>query len=1061
MDHRIQCLGGLKHSGMISVGMMSVTDGKAKRRHLSAAECSGLTSGSQAVKQPFTVSLHNNNPNKGLLPRSPNKRRRQVSNIRKQASITGFFASTGVLSSSPQKGKAVRTAPAPDFPMIMKEEEKVEVAMDLMEGITEQMFEDDEEFEMGSGSVKTKDNEQEWTRAGCSSWASPPPVSSFLVGCVKKEEVEDDDEYDVQSLPDAHYGLLGINRALLEPQGHIQDLPEELLSIIFARLPADDLYRHVSLVCRHWRDIVMDPQFLPWKKFYYRYEKQEEMALMELNALLEGNGIVKTNELCVLNMVRYMSQFKHSRRVNMADVIRCLKGHRLYAQAEACIKHRLPDMETIDGDPNPWSVMTLMLILADRVKDVQDLVARLQTSGCLLTPDLISEFLWAVAALLLAMRDTNITITNRWHYNIFYVLHLMENAPPPQSDGEGREKQIHVTHEQHQILNHDIQRDHVVKIMAFAGTGKTTTLVKYAQQRPHLRFLYISFNKSVIVQAKRSFPSNVECRTIHSMAYKAIGHRYRSLGKLCNNLKPFTVAFVLPKGQGGFVNAKVVTQTISNFCSSTDESIGPQHVPDRYKNTNGREECPSESKRKMFANDAQNIWKKMTEMKPTKQTAHYITHDGYLKLWQLQKPELEDYDAIFIDEAQDCTPVIMDIMLSQACGKILVGDPHQQIYTFRGAVNALHAVPHTHLYYLTQSFRFGSEIAYVSATVLHVCKKVKKILVGGHQDGTVRGEDKETLDTVRLAQTQVGGKVAILCRCNLTVFCEVVRLTDVNPNCKIHIVGGVENFGLKQILDIWILMQPEVKRRNENLRIMDPFIRSFCREKLGGYAGLKRYAIHTEDRELEAKLSMVEKFIKRIPQLVDRIYSCAQSKPDCADFILGTVHKSKGLEFDTVVVMDDFIKVPCSRHNLQRMNISPGIRKALADEWNLLYVAVTRAKRTLYITKSLRNILTLAGEYFLRFELSSTLLDKDQHRRCSTRECPNLITAETPLGMHKLPVTYMDTAEEGGVLCASCVEQRVGPVAFLLSPPEAVKSMHYTEEQLNLPINVGMLLALF
>lgn len=47
-------------------------------------------------------------------------------------------------------------------------------------------------------------------------------------------------------------------------------------------------------------------------------------------------------------------------------------------------------------------------------------------------------------------------------------------------------------------------------------------------------------------------------------------------------------------------------------------------------------------------------------------------------------------------------PVIVDIMLSQSCGKILVGDPHQQIYTFRGAVNALHSVRHTHIYYLTQ-----------------------------------------------------------------------------------------------------------------------------------------------------------------------------------------------------------------------------------------------------------------------------------------------------------------------------------------------------------------------
>ena len=35
-----------------------------------------------------------------------------------------------------------------------------------------------------------------------------------------------------------------------------------------------------------------------------------------------------------------------------------------------------------------------------------------------------------------------------------------------------------------------------------------------------------------------------------------------------------------------------------------------------------------------------------------------------------------------------------------------------------------------------------------------------------------------------------------------------------------------------------------------------------------------------------------------------------------ADFILGTVHKAKGLEFDTVMVTDDFAKVPSSKHNL-------------------------------------------------------------------------------------------------------------------------------------------------
>lgn len=37
------------------------------------------------------------------------------------------------------------------------------------------------------------------------------------------------------------------------------------------------------------------------------------------------------------------------------------------------------------------------------------------------------------------------------------------------------------------------------------------------------------------------------------------------------------------------------------------------------------------------------------------------------------------------------------------------------------------------------------------------------------------------------------------------------------------------------------------------------------------------------------------------------------------EYILGTVHKAKGLEFDTVHVLDDFVKVPCARHNLAQL----------------------------------------------------------------------------------------------------------------------------------------------
>ena len=38
----------------------------------------------------------------------------------------------------------------------------------------------------------------------------------------------------------------------------------------------------------------------------------------------------------------------------------------------------------------------------------------------------------------------------------------------------------------------------------------------------------------------------------------------------------------------------------------------------------------------------------------------------------------------------------------QTCPKVFVGDPYQQIYGFRGAVNALDAIEPTHTFYLTE-----------------------------------------------------------------------------------------------------------------------------------------------------------------------------------------------------------------------------------------------------------------------------------------------------------------------------------------------------------------------
>ena len=100
------------------------------------------------------------------------------------------------------------------------------------------------------------------------------------------------------------------------------------------------------------------------------------------------------------------------------------------------------------------------------------------------------------------------------------------------------------------------------------------------------------------------------------------------------------------------------------------------------------------------------------------------SHDTYLKLYQLSKPKL-GFELVFLDEAADTTPCVLDIVLNQAPGAkvILVGDDRQSIYQWRGAVNAMSRV-HGITLPLSQSFRYGQEIADVAMAVLQNSIKI-------------------------------------------------------------------------------------------------------------------------------------------------------------------------------------------------------------------------------------------------------------------------------------------------------------------------------------------------
>ena len=117
-----------------------------------------------------------------------------------------------------------------------------------------------------------------------------------------------------------------------------------------------------------------------------------------------------------------------------------------------------------------------------------------------------------------------------------------------------------------------------------------------------------------------------------------------------------------------------------------------------------------------------------------------------------------------MDEGQDMNPTILDIFNNQDINKIIVGDPNQQIYAFRGAVNALGSVEATHTYHLTQSFRFGPAIGLVANTCLEQLNSVtRQSLVGGKKQDFLRSRD-DLIDIKEFTP------IAVIGRTNFGVF---------------------------------------------------------------------------------------------------------------------------------------------------------------------------------------------------------------------------------------------------------------------------------------------------
>jgi hypothetical protein len=507
-------------------------------------------------------------------------------------------------------------------------------------------------------------------------------------------------------------------------------------------------------------------------------------------------------------------------------------------------------------------------------------------------------------------RDSKPRLSNR-NPGTRSLLQLLQAA----GEKGANNRSISPTPEQDQSIQLFSTEKHL-KINAFAGSGKTTTLSQIAKSTKRWG-IYFAFNRAIVNESEGKFPSNVKCTTVHSHAKRSIRslHTTYANSKLVSKLTPNMVTdylgihdttigtHVVPNT----IIAGTVLRTIRSFCHSCSDRISHDDVPFNgsipHKPTNDSDRGEF---RALCWELATQIWEEMKNPG----SSLPLGHDGYFKLWALSRPKISA-DFILLDEAQDTNDVLLDVLKHQECQIVYVGDRYQQIYEWRGAVNALDQIETPHACKLTKSFRFGPQIALLANKVLAKLGETTQI---------------EGNEVVLSKISQIEAPDAIVARTNATALTAVVG--KLVQGKKVYVEGGVA--------DLQRLVKGVYQLRDNG--------RSDCPEFYGfrTWEEVVEFSEGPFGEELATFVSIVKSFgLGNLWAMLKQVEPTAGT----ADITVATAHKAKGREWKSVQLCDDFVPSEA---------VENGTSKKLPDEdLRIIYVAITRAKEFLEIGPSL------------------------------------------------------------------------------------------------------------
>lgn len=524
---------------------------------------------------------------------------------------------------------------------------------------------------------------------------------------------------------------------------------------------------------------------------------------------------------------------------------------------------------------------------------------------------------------------------------------------------------MNLTQEQENIVNF-AQIGSSFKVFAYAGSGKTSTMIQACKQATkreskfnrYTQGLFLAFNNTIAKDAAKKLKKNsikTTAKTWHSLAISNIrplyGHKmelkkadqilrqylYKSFFisdqriAVKENIIKRRDASKTPTIQFRNVSSRVckgyIIKAINCYFSSADHELTLDHfIP----------VCPNWADMDFFlnnfvANNILSISQQLVEnIFNTEMNQFPVSFSSALKIYQLSRPKLHiDYDFVIVDEAQDTDLVALDILNNQDLSKlqlIVVGDSFQQIYSWRGALDALNNVKVADTFYLSKSFRFGKDVAKLSTAILKYSFSDFQLPITGNLE-----KNSKIYEIQNCTYSQYD---AIITRTNAGAFDAFMKAIEQNPQLSISVeidIQQIQNY----ILDFEKL-EKGIKLSSDSALTLFENI-----EQLEEYV-----EENPTDSDISAPFRLIVKMgineLKEKIQVIAKVTANSKEQTQF-DLKITTAHKSKGLEFNHIVLFEDFNPFLFQKMDSTE-NCSPIIYAPVSEEEvRLFYVAVTRA----------------------------------------------------------------------------------------------------------------------